>query len=180
MWLERQPQGVYLAIVGGGEAIEAMRTLDRLHHLDQTEMHWRCITMLDATFEIAFEILRIAVPSLRVIQSYDQLQLFREMLHKEHSTGKQLILVRVKSFYDQLAVTAPREKPLVPEIGWQTTSDTLAMYLAHMTDSKRCVLLKSCSVDGQATLDDAVAEGMIDAQVIKYAAEDIRCELITL
>jgi len=32
----------------------------------------------------------------------------------------------------------------------------------------------------EATLDDVVSAGVVDAQVLKYSARGIRCELVTL
>jgi 5-(aminomethyl)-3-furanmethanol phosphate kinase len=57
-WLDEQPPGPKLLIVGGGQAIDAMRQLDRAHRLDTPAMHWRCIRLLDATFEVAAELLQ--------------------------------------------------------------------------------------------------------------------------
>jgi len=58
LWLGQQPPAAYLLIVGGGQAIDAMRHLDQTHTLDTAAMHWRCIRLLDATFEVAAELLR--------------------------------------------------------------------------------------------------------------------------
>ncbi|MCY2974718.1 MAG: hypothetical protein NTW52_08650 [Planctomycetota bacterium] len=227
-WLQTQPAGLYFTIVGGGEAIEAMRELDRIHTLDQTAMHWRCIDMLEATFEVAVELLERVIPNLKTVRTSKSLcsidssagQMKSEPMAlatgfdiatfcpiapeaSAYGSGKmpfspphpsadgqqqeraELVLVTVPSFYNSDSYESDPNRMLgrgnlLPQIGWQTTSDTLAMFLASVIQSNRCVLFKSCSVESFATLEDAVAAGVADSQVLQYAASGIRCELITL
>lgn len=74
-WLAAQPPGEFLMIVGGGQTIDAMRYLDQAHTLETRPMHWRCIRLLDATFEVAAEILQRPVRRFtwQLIASSDQL-----------------------------------------------------------------------------------------------------------
>ncbi len=46
-WLRAQPPGDYFGIVGGGEVVEGLRDLDRVHSLSESRMHWRCVRALD-------------------------------------------------------------------------------------------------------------------------------------
>jgi hypothetical protein len=227
-WLQTQPAGLYFTIVGGGEAIEAMRDLDRIHTLDQTAMHWRCIDLLDATFDVAVELLERVIPNLKTARTSTSLcsivsstgQMKSEPMALDtgfdiatfcpiapeasaYGSGKmpfssphpsadgqqqeraELVLVTVPSFYnidsyDNDPSTLLKRETVLPEIGWQTTCDTLAMFLASVIQSNRCVLFKSCNVESFATLGDAVSAGVADSQVLRYAESGIRCELITL
>jgi aspartokinase-like uncharacterized kinase len=184
-WLQTQPAGLYFTIVGGGEAIEAMRDLDRVHSLDQTAMHWRCIDLLDATFEIATELLTRVYPNLKTVRTATNLGSIISNADAPQQERAELVLVTVPSFYNIDSYesdpnTMLGRRNLLPQIGWQTTSDTLAMFLASVIHSNRCVLFKSCNVESFATLEDAVAAGVADSQVLQYAALGIRCELRTL
>jgi len=184
-WLQKQPAGLYLTIVGGGEVVEAMRELDRIHTLDQSAMHCRCIDLLDATFEVAAELLERVSPNLRTVRSYASLCSIVTSVENSTPDRAEIVLVSVQSFYvksrcDPALGALDLIKDLMPEIGWQTTSDTLAMFLAGVVQSNRCVLFKSCNVESLVTLDDAVSAGVVDAQVLKYSARGIRCELVKL
>jgi 5-(aminomethyl)-3-furanmethanol phosphate kinase len=184
-WLQKQPAGLYFTIVGGGEAIEAMRELDRIHMLDQNAMHWRCIDMLEATFDVAVELLERVIPNLKTVRTSTSLGSIVSNADGPKQERAELVLVTVPSFYnidscDNAPSILLKRETVLPEIGWQTTSDTLAMFLASVTESNRCVLFKSCNVESFATLEDAVAAGVADSQVLQYASSGIRCELITL
>ncbi len=185
LWLQKQPAGLYFTIVGGGQAIDAMRDLDAVHSLDQAAMHWRCIDLLGATFEIAAELLERVLPNLKTVRTSASFRSIASSGNYQTPERAELVLVNVPAFYNiesypHAPGTMLGREILLPEIGWQTTSDTLAMYLASLIQSNRCVLFKSCSVESYATLEDAVAAGVADSQVLQYAALGIRCELITL
>jgi aspartokinase-like uncharacterized kinase len=184
-WLQNQPAGLYLTIVGGGEAVEAMRELDQIHALDQTELHWRCIELLESTFEIASELLRRVIPDLRLLRSHESISSAVSVADIEAHDRAELALVSIKSFYSRSAFeksssASIQNEDLTPEIGWQTTSDTFAMFLATLVRAKRCVLFKSCDIESFGTLDDAIAAGVVDSQILKYPAVKICCELVKL
>lgn len=135
-WLQQQPPAENFLVVGGGNCIEAMRELDTVHGLDSVAMHWRCIRLLDATWEIVSELL----PDWRPIATACELG---QHLTAEPSHRAQW-LVRVSSFYDQ---THLHSKDASLPCDWRTTTDALAAYLAKISNADELVLLKMCSVE---------------------------------
>lgn len=172
-WLDRQPIGEYYAIAGGGKLIDALRDLDQSHPLSQTEMHWRCIRALDATFEIAAEL----TPDFARISSNDELR--TKTLGKEFEKKSLLYWVRIGAFYSPEFVEAiPLE--LQPSLGWETTSDSLALLLGSMIGAKRCVLFKACMARSFASLEQAVDAGIVDTESLRFLASIPLIELIQL
>lgn len=160
-WLARQPPGHYFGIVGGGSLVNALRDLDAIHHLSQQEMHWRCIRTLDATYEIAMEL----TPEFGQLGSIEDIQSALGTLNVKKS--HQVYWLRIAAFYNpESLVDIPVD--LQPAIGWSTTSDTLALFLAYKINAHRCVLLKSCFVDPCSTLEQASSEGIVDSEAIRF------------
>ncbi len=158
-WFEQQAADDYCLIVGGGGSIDAMRELDAVHRLSTSAMHWRCIRLLDATYEIAAELLPEAVSIASIIE-------LRNRLGYGNLGGKRLLLVRVAGYYtESLAASID----IVPPIGWETTTDTLAVFLAKLIHADRVVLLKSCTIAEGLTLADAAKQGIVDSAVCPIA-----------
>ncbi len=45
-------------IVGGGDIVEGVRTLHKLYpQLEQSGLHWNCVSLLDSTCDIAHQLL---------------------------------------------------------------------------------------------------------------------------
>lgn len=170
-WLRKQPPAIYIGIVGGGELIEALRDLDRIHRLNTRQLHWRCIRLLDATFEIAVEL----VSEFAALRSREQLA---GLLQKKlEVSGQRVAWLRIASFYNDVDVLV--NEPM-PSEDWSTTTDTLALLLARELHADRCVLLKSCPVDHLTTLQDAVDEGIVDPESIRFGDDGTRVEFVQL
>jgi aspartokinase-like uncharacterized kinase len=197
-WLSRQPTGDYYGIVGGGELVEAMRSLDTRHSLSIVEMHWRCIRLLDATYEIAGELmpelgrldnLDSAVKASPLAHSYgrgvggevlstvDPSRLHDPITEDEPGfLSKMAAWVRIAGFYGPNR-TIPFDSP---EESWNTTTDTLALVLAGLLQADRCVLLKSCSTKQIESLAQAARLGIVDAECVRFEKLVARVELESL
>lgn len=172
-WLNRQRPGNYFGIVGGGLLIEALRDLDNRHSLSQPEMHWRAIRLLDATFEIASEL----TPNIDRIVSSDELNSIDNMAVANDRVRARW--VRIAAFYNEASLEAiPLEYQ--PALGWTTTSDSLALFLAYRIRASRCVLLKSCSIDPMLSLEQAVVQEIIDPECLRFRSLVPTIELVQL
>lgn len=147
-WLSDQPAAENFLIVGGGDCIEAMRALSRRFPLDPKEMHWRCVDLLDATWGIAGELFPDWIP----IATPAELRLQRDTVPRPAN-----YLVRVKAFYHR----SSRDPQPLRE-GWETTTDSIAAFLARWIGASELVLIKSCPIP---TLEPQAlaAEGIVDA-----------------
>lgn len=171
-----------LLIVGGGEMINAVRSWDALRPGDPKRVHWRCVEMLRFSFESmrdSFE-LHGVWDRFGSIETESQWQSFWEQTLAEwdsnRSPSHQIVLVNVPAFY-----TPQANRGLVyalPET-WETTTDAIALLLAHhvsliFRDSERMesqpdvhfsvetTLLKSCMPPDHWTIESLVQAEIID------------------
>jgi 5-(aminomethyl)-3-furanmethanol phosphate kinase len=179
-WLDQQPPGEFFGIVGGGDVIEAMRKLDRVHRLKQTAMHWRCIRLLDATLEIAAELM----PDAKILDSPVKLQSQAKVDHQRSGSRgqRETYWVRVSAFYHpgSQELSGSSTDLYRPSEGWDTTTDTLAMMLAHHIQADRIVLMKSCDVGHVDSIENAVNLGILDRECLRYREHTPTVELLRL
>lgn len=180
-WTLGRSGSTHLVIVGGGPIVDAVRTIDRVNRDDPQRVHWRCIDLLQCTFEMVAgwlpEWIAIDLPgrdgdtdgdgdgpedggaagasppaSARVASGLGE-RLTRGATH----------LVSVRSFY------ARGDRTPLPE-SWDTTSDSLAAWLAVLVGAERLVLWKSCPVSPAATLPELATAGIVDPVFTRVAS----------
>jgi 5-(aminomethyl)-3-furanmethanol phosphate kinase len=143
-------------IVGGGELVEAMRTVHRLvPELNEEEMHWRCVELLDHTWSITKEIFPIGSS----IASREELSQTSE---QRDIPG--FFLVRVQSFYSRTSCSL-LPSSWQPKSNWRTTTDSLAWLLAKIIGADRVILVKQCECDSSLSLAQASELGVIDQEL---------------
>lgn len=180
-WLEAHPASLNLLLVGGGQIVNAVRELDAQHAFPTKFAHWLCIDLLSATARIAGELLP-EFPLLTTPAELEQVvgdQRLDESLGGEREDGSQptvrhsiCYIVDVSCFYrasgrlaaeeatagDLSAVACP-----LPE-NWDTTSDSLAAWLASLVGAGELVLFKSTAPTGQHQTPQAwVDQAIVDA-----------------
>ena len=128
-WLSKDIATVNLLIVGGGEIVEAVRTLDRIHRLEHSFVHWLCVDLLGHTLQLA----AVVLPGMQIIRS--EIELGGIVARPPHQPLT--ALVDVRSFY----------RRGLPNFGlpetWDTTSDSIAAALARIVEADELVLMKS-------------------------------------
>ncbi len=145
-------------MAGGGDLVETMRMVHQIYpKLDDEEMHWRCVELLDYTWSIAKE----------VFQS-DCAVANREDLDRLSKLGRVpgTCWVRVQSFYTRGNCGLIPDSWL-PRSDWSTTSDALAWLLGMMIDADRVILMKQCECDSAWTIAEAAQRGVIDAELAR-------------
>ncbi len=172
-WFNHQTPAENWIIVGGGECIEAMRTLSRLYNLGQSEMHWRCIRLLDATWEILAELFPRWIP----IQSPE---IFRQTQLRQPQAAT--YIVRVQSFYSR-----PNEQQTHPNsdwssripVGWETTTDSIAAFLSGLVGASELVLIKSCAIPSHSPVE-LQRLGIVDEAFPSILPETTKLRLVKL
>lgn len=150
-WIEEQPPAVNLIIVGGGELIDAVRKLDQVRPMPPGAVHWRCVDLLQATFETLAE----WFPDwLAIDVAPDQLASAVDCL-----PGGSTSVVSVRSFYGR--DSAGDFARLLPAT-WDTTTDAIAALLAAQLRAAELVILKSCDVDSSRSMTELSEEGIVD------------------
>ena len=145
-------------LVGGGDLIDAVRTVHKIYPvLDPVQIHWRCVELLDHTWELAKEIFPTDTP----IASREDLNRFVTIRDRSG-----VHWVRCQSFYSRLTRDLIPDS-WCPESTWNTTSDVLAWLLAKLIDADRVVLLKQCHCDPAWSLAEAANRGVIDSELAR-------------
>lgn len=170
-WLEQQSPTQNLVVVGGGELIDAIRHLDQQKPASPAEVHWRCVDLLQHTFEITAS----WFGEWATFDSPNGQADFMELLDAEQQRGDSpdhhpATLVSVRSFY------GPDSGSTLP-LTWETTTDSIAAELAIRIDADELVLLKSCRVNSQS-VDDLARAGVVDRSLpmIAPSVRSIRIE----
>jgi aspartokinase-like uncharacterized kinase len=174
-WLSRQRPAINVLIVGGGECVEAMRELDALWQLDPQAMHWRCVELLDATWQIAKELWpnwpTFGPDICREQADCQQLLNFIKNLSCAVDSSCAL-LVRVRSVYGNSCQQLPFD--------WRTTTDSIAAYLANSLDAQELVLLKSTPHAFDSTAEHAAQMGWVDQAFPNYAPKNYPTRVVHL
>lgn len=142
-------------MAGGGDLVETMRNAHQIYpKLDDEEMHWRCVELLDYTWSIAKEVFQT-----------DYAVTSREDLERLSNRGRAsgTCWVRVQSFYSRENCGLIPDSWL-PRSNWSTTSDVLAWLLGMMIDADRVILMKQCECDRAWTIAEAAHRGVIDSE----------------
>ncbi|MEX0824866.1 MAG: hypothetical protein WD119_01805 [Pirellulaceae bacterium] len=155
-WLTKQtPAEQTSVMIGGGETIDAMRRLDAIHGLRTADMHWRCIRLLRATFEIARELF----PEWRTIETRAAFDAYQGSMANDG-----IYLIAADAFF------LPAAEPRLPET-WATTSDAIAAHLCQRLAADELVLLKSCAIPENAPLATLLTAQIIDEAMLPLASE---------
>jgi hypothetical protein len=117
-------------------------------------MHWRCIQMLDATYEVVRELL----PDW---QTVDQREAWETWAKSNDRSLSKKLLVRIGAWYSSDRSTQAASLPYPPE-DWRTTTDALAVLMAHWCGADRVILLKSVAIPVATSLAHAHREGWVD------------------
>ena len=150
-------------IVGGGDTVESMRTLQSHYpNLDAPTMHWRCVRLLDATWEVASELIEFCTP----IETADALQ------HALSDPSPKSYLVNVNAYYTPADVScksaaAGHGKVLIPQESWNTTTDALAWWLAYRIGAEQVVIVKKMNCESIENLAQAAQDGVVDSEIAR-------------
>lgn len=157
-WIATQPPAETIAIVGGGELIDAVRRLDAQHHHDAAWVHWQCVGLLRTTFQW----LSWQLDSWQLHSTADE---FEQLCKSGEKAAVTSHLVAVDSFYHEQT-----ESPL--PLDWTTTTDAIAGWLSILIGADELVLLKSCDVDATMSLTQMADHGVIDG-AFEILADDL-------
>jgi 5-(aminomethyl)-3-furanmethanol phosphate kinase len=151
-----------LIVPGGGQAADAVRTLDRIHQLGDEAAHWLALRAMSLHAHFLARLL----PAAPVLPR----------LPRPAELGCCFILDALPFFEDD-----DRRAGGLPH-GWQVTSDSLAVRVAVRAAAVELVLLKSRSWPASDSWPKAVAAGMVDGffpQAMAQAPE-LRVRIVNL
>lgn len=149
-------------IVGGGDTVESMRTLHAsFPNLNPQSMHWRCVRLLEATWEVATELIEFGLP----------LQKDYELNQALSNPTPNTYIVNVNAYYSPSLSLCPNQSehvsPITPEDSWNTTTDALAWWLAYLIDADQVILVKKKPCETIHSLAQAAREGIVDSEIAR-------------
>lgn len=161
-WFAAARPATDLVVVGGGELIDAIRTLDSVRPGAPAETHWLCIELLDVTFRLA----RRWFPEWSTIGADASLEPGPPLAAESGRSADPVrpTLVSVGSFYRRGSGSD------LPE-SWETTTDAIAGWLAIRSGASELVLLKSCEVDPNESLEALADRGVVDRAITRLAGQ---------
>lgn len=159
-WQRAFPGTLDLWVVGGGQMVDSVRNLDRIHAFNASFIHWLCIELLEHTGKLVHRLL----PEFSWVPTAGELERLCSQHHDRHSA-----IVAVPAFYGpetKCQVVTPQGNTSnlseLPET-WETTSDSLAALLAVSVGARECILFKSSSPPEHCRTPSQWAEaGMVD------------------
>jgi aspartokinase-like uncharacterized kinase len=157
-WIAEQPPARNLIIVGGGQFAEALRALDRVHHLGDEACHGLAVGAMSLTARL----LHAVVPDWPLITWPGELA----------RAGPPAIF----DVADFLAADErSTDRPPLPH-SWDVTSDSIAARVAWRVAATELVLLKSSLPPENSDTAAAASPGYVDAHFPQAAAGlRVRC-----
>lgn len=146
-WRRQQPPATNIFIAGGGNLAEAIRDLDRRHHLGERDVHWLSIEAMSITAKFLRSLLHVGL-----LRTCDEI----EDAVSDNRPSEWVLDPLL--FYDEEESCLPGTK--LPSAA-SVTSDSIAARLAEVLHADELVLLKSRLPDS-ASIAEASTAGYVD------------------
>jgi 5-(aminomethyl)-3-furanmethanol phosphate kinase len=141
--------GRVTVVCGGGRFADEVRHAQGLWQFDDTAAHNMAVLAMAQTAYMAQSL----CPPLRLASSETEI---RRVLHGGH-TAIWLPMEWIRTHADALA-------------NWEVTADSMAVALAGQLNAERLIMVKSCAIDGTATLAQLSQQGVLDQRFASIAA----------
>ena len=150
-----------LLVVGGGSAADLVREWDQQHQLGESRSHWLALDSLELTSRLLVQLWPVAriapITDIEVCWQLGQVPVIRAREWFE--------------FAEQASIPAPPQN-------WDTTTDTIAAWVAELSRSAALWLLKS--VEPPTSLAEAAELALVDANFTAWAPRDIPLQWVNL
>jgi 5-(aminomethyl)-3-furanmethanol phosphate kinase len=140
--------GRVTVVCGGGRFADEVRHAQALWQFDDVAAHNMAVLAMAQNAYMA----QGMNPQLQLASSEDEI---RRVLHAGH-TAVWLPMEWTRTQADAMA-------------NWDVTADSMAVYLARQLNAERLVVVKSCEIDGSATLARLSQEGVLDRRFASIA-----------
>ena len=141
--------GRVTVVCGGGRFADEVRHAQGLWQFDDTAAHNMAVLAMAQTAYMAQSL----SPQLQLASSESDI---RRVLHGGH-TAVWLPMEWLRTQADALA-------------NWEVTADSMAVHLARQLNAERLIMVKSCAIDGAATLAQLSDQGVLDQRFASIAA----------
>lgn len=166
-WLRRHKEQELILVCGGGDAVDAIRTHDRLTPGEPVVVHWHCVELM------RLNALRM-LDELRRLPMSVETQLVRCNDLADRVTGRWMVL----DPWQFLQIDDRRHPTPLPE-SWDVTSDSIAARVAEVCRADGLILLKS-ALPAMTTYASCAAAEFVDAYFAEAARNLSRVEVVNL
>ena len=150
-----------LLVVGGGAAANLVRDWDQLHKLGEERAHWLALDSLMLTTRLL-----ASLWSPARLASREEFELAWEQ--------DQVPVVNPREWFEAAAQSGAATPPHT----WQTTTDTIAAWIAALTHAESLWLLKSVSCPASMAL--ATQLDLLDPQFAEWTPPGTHCRWVNL
>ncbi|MBX3422327.1 MAG: hypothetical protein KF752_12310 [Pirellulaceae bacterium] len=180
------PNEPTLIVVGGGDLVEAVRSLHKAHCLEGELCHWLCVELMDVTAWLAHSLF----PEWQCIYQSDELKNWVAQNGVDSSvtaaaeqragrpTETCVAIVLPTTFYSRQCNADALPK------SWDTTSDSISALLARVVGAQELIVLKSTDAfavgQRHSQLPDAAERGIVDAYFASSVPEGVSVHLVNL
>jgi aspartokinase-like uncharacterized kinase len=145
-WLQTLGAPEVILLAGGGRLADAVRDLDRCHHLGEERAHWLALAALGVTARF----LAALVAGGERVESLEDCA-------ASWQRGRRPVLDLERFARDD------EGRPGTLPHTWSVTSDSLAARVAQVAGARRLILLKSLTIPAPFNWDEASRLGWVDA-----------------
>lgn len=150
-----------LLVVGGGSAADLVRDWDRRHQLGETRSHWLALDALELTSRLLVHLWPITqIASVAAIDACWQL--------------KRIPVIQARDWFELAALNSIPSPPQ----NWDTTTDTIAAWIASLSRSESLWLLKS--VDRPNSWAEATQRSLVDPNFTSWLSANVSVQWINL
>jgi len=144
-WLDALPTRHVILIVGGGQAADVIRELDRIHHFGEAPAHWLAVRALSLAGRVVAELL----PASRFVTALGDCE--------------ETWAVDCTPILDPHPVLLGdwSQEGELPH-RWSVTSDSIAARVARLVGAAELILLKSRAASEGHTWAELAKEGFVD------------------
>jgi aspartokinase-like uncharacterized kinase len=150
-----------MVVVGGGPAADLVRDWDLRHQLGEARSHWLALDALELTSRLLVHLWPIA--QLASVSELDACW-----------QAGCVPVIRAREWFELAADNSQSSPPQ----NWQTTTDTIAAWIASVSHSASLWLLKS--VDPPASLTDAVQRALVDPTFTSWLPPNVSLQWVNL
>ncbi len=170
-WLATESPATNLLLIGGGELVNVLRREHERFPYTEKVMHDAALAVMDLNAELAVA----RLPSAILLECAADLERpFPPVIDRGLNGTAAIHFIHITSWW-KAAVASGRALP--PET-WDTTSDTLAAWVAEIAEAQELVLLKSANPPARRT--DWMKHGYVDRNFFQYLPEGICYRAVNL
>lgn len=168
-WLAMEPPGVNLLLIGGGELVDALRREHERFPYTERQMHFAALAAMDINAQLALP----RLPTALLVEGPGDVQEVDGRYFQKKNVSW-LGIVQITKWWH----ARDEAEDCLPPMTWETTSDTLAAWIADYISDAELVLLKS--TEPPRYTEDWTSQGYVDRNFFQHLSKHIPLRAVNL